>query len=237
MASWDSTSPLETWDSLVTWDALPKPGNTIKPMIELRTSLSGLKPDDQHTKMNTVRNGLAAHPALFPNLPVPLATFAAKVDAIEDNLDAILAKEGELKQLRIDRGTLLAEGRLMYASNAAHVAGASGNDAGNALLIGYEQAGVATPSPALGKVQNLSVSTGDNPGELDSQHDPVQGASGYESETSPDGNTGWAHASTTGISKETFTGLPSLTYRWVRTRAVKGSEHGPWSDPAKGLVP
>ena len=216
---------------------MPAQGLPIAPMIELRTSLTALKPEDQHSKMNTVRNGIEAHPTLFPNLPVPLATFAAKVDAIQDNFDAITAKEGEIKQLRLDRGTLLAEGRLMYGSNAAHVAGASGNDAGNALLIGYELVGVATPSPALGKVLNLSVSTGDNPGELDAQHDPVKGATGYESETSADGNTGWVHASTTGVSKETFTGLPSLTHQWVRTRAIKGSVHGPWSDPAKGLVP
>ena len=237
MASWDSSSPLATWDGPATWDSIPAPGKPIKSMIELRTSLTGLKPDDQHSKMDTVRNGIEDNPTLFPNLPVPLATFAAKVDAVKTNLDAIKTKEAELKQLRIDRGTLLAEGRLMYASNAAHVAGASGNDGGNAILIGYELAAGPTPSAALGKVQNLSVTTGDNAGELDSQHDPVSGASGYESEISADGSTGWAHASTTGISKETFTGLQSLTYRWVRTRAIKGNEHGPWSDPAKGLVP
>ena len=196
-----------------------------------------LKPEDQASKMTNVKNGLTASAAIFPAPPVTLVTYSAEVKAINDNLDAITAKEEQLKSLRLARPGLLAVGRLSYAKNAAYVESVCGDDPTNAPLSGYELASAPTPSGALAQVENLSVSTGDNAGELDSQHNPVSGATGYESEISPDGNTGWEHVSTVGISKETFTGLPSLTYRWIRTRAVKGNEHGPWSDPAKGLVP
>ena len=216
---------------------MPVQGKNPGIMITLRTSLTSLTAPDQASKMADVKAALTTNAALFPNLPVPLATFSAKLTAIQGNLAAITAKEEELKNLRLVRNTLLADGRLMYSQNGSYVAGVCGDDAAKAALSGYEQAGPPTPAGSLGQVQNLSVSTGDNAGELDSQHDPVAGATGYESEISPDGNTGWVHISTVGISKETFTGLPPLTYRWIRTRAVKGNEHGPWSDPAKGLVP
>lgn len=238
MATWDTPPNLAAWDKPVTWDALPEQGKQQTKMITLITSLTALKPEDQASKMDTVKTALTTNALIFPDLPVPLATYAAKVAAIKQLLSDIKTKEQELKSLRLSRPGLLAEGQLMYSQNAAYVVGLCGDDASKAALSGYEVASqTSAPAGALGQVENLSVTTGDNAGELDLHHNPVHGASAYESEISVDGSTNWMHASTTGISKETLTGLPSLTIRWVRTRAVKGNNHGPWSDPAKGLVP
>lgn len=207
-------------------------------MIALNTGISSLKPADQLTKLKAVKKGLTDNPADFTNLAVPLPTYSAKVQEVDDNLSAITTMEAELKALRLARPTLLAQAQLMYAQNGAVVAGICGDNAALAVKSGYPLASEAAPVISLGQVEALSATTGDHPGEFDIQHNPVAGAAAYEKEVSDNPNTGWVHYSTTSTSSETIMGQPSMTIRWVRARAVRGeNEKGPWSDPAKALVP
>ncbi len=238
MAAWDQKN--QHWDSTQKWDSAPvqvtfKSKNT---MIALNTGIAALKPADQLVKLTAVKIGLTDNAADFPNLPVPLATYSAKVAEVDANLSAITTKEGELKALRLLRPILLGQAQLMYAQNGAAVAGMCGDDAPRAVKSGYPLASAVAPVASLGQVQALSATTGDNAGEIDIQHNPLDGAAAYEKEVSENPNTGWVHYSTTTTSTETITGQPSMTIRWVRVRAVRGeNEKGPWSDPAKALVP
>ena len=206
-------------------------------MVKLRTALASLKHEVQIAKMEAVNNGLTAHAATFTTLAVPLAEYSAKVEEIKENAAAIQANDDLAESLRHSRDTLLAAGRLMYEQNAGSVAGKAADDAAMAVLSGYEL--FATPASAgpLGQVQNLAATTGDDPGEADLQHNPVPGAVAYETHCSPNGTTGWTYVSTVGVSKQTVTGQASLTMCWFRVRAIRGTEHGPWSDPATALIP
>lgn len=206
-------------------------------MVKLRTALASLKPEVQIAKMVAAKDGLTTHAATFTPLAVLLATYTAKVAEITDNAAAILANDALAKSLRLTRDELLGEGRLMYEQNASSVTGKSGDDAAMAVLSGYELYAAPVPAGPLGQVLNMSATTGDEAGEADLQHNPVAGAVAYETECSPNGTTGWTHVTTVGVSKQTITGQTSLTMCWFRTRAVRGTEHGPWSDPATVLIP
>lgn len=206
-------------------------------MVKLRTALASLKPEVQIAKMVAAKDGLTTHAATFTPLAVSLVTYTAKVQEITDNAAAIVANDALATSLRLEREKLLREGRLMYEQNAGSVTGKAGNDAAMAVLSGYEL--FATPAPAgpLAQVQNLAATTGDEPGEADLQHNPVPGAVAYETQCSPNGTTGWTYVSTVGVSKQTVTGQASMTMCWFRVRAIRGTEHGPWSDPATALIP
>ena len=206
-------------------------------MVKLRTSLTSLKFEVQIAKMEAVNAGLTTHAATFTPLAVPLATYTAKVAEITANAAAIQANDDLALSLRLTRDTLLGEGRLMYEQNAGSVAWLSGGDAATAVLSGYELFAAPVPAGPLTQVLNLSATTGDEAGEADLQHNPVPGAVAYETQCSPNGTTGWAYISTVGVSKQTITGQTSMTMCWLRVRAIRGTEHGPWSDPATVLIP
>jgi hypothetical protein len=206
-------------------------------MVQLRTALASLKPEVQLAKMVAVKNGLTTHAATFTPLAVPLVDYSAKVTQISDNAADIEANDELGKSLRLQRTQLLAEGRLMYERNATSVAGISGNDEAQAVLSGYELFAPPTPAGPLTQVQNLSATTGDSPGEADLQHNPVAGAVAYETQVSDNPTTGWAHYNTCSLSKQTVTGQPNMAMRWFRVRAIRGTEQGPWSDPATALIP
>lgn len=206
-------------------------------MVKLRTSLTSLKFEVQIAKMEAVNAGLTTHAATFTPLAVTLVDYTAKVKEITDNAAAIVANDALAASLRLTRDTLLGEGRLMYEQNAGSVAGKAGDDASVAVLSGYELFAAPTPAGPLTQVLNLSATTGDEPGEADLQHNPVPGAVAYETHCSPNGTTGWTYVSTVGVSKQTITGQTSLTMCWLRVRAIRGTEHGPWSDPATVLIP
>lgn len=206
-------------------------------MITLITGIASLKPADQLTRLTAVKNGLTTNAADFPNLPVALATYSAKVAQVATNLSDITTAEADLKALRLARPILLGEAQLMFTQNGSAVAGICGDDAVKAVKSGYQLAAEAAPIVALGQVTALAATTGDNEGEMDVQHNPVAGAAAYEKEVSASPTGGWVHYSTTTTSSETITGQPSMAIRWVRARAVRGeNDKGPWSDPAKALI-
>ncbi len=236
MGAWDTN---KNWDTQETWDALPAQVTIHRTkMITLITGIASLKPADQLTRLTAVKNGLTTNAADFPNLPVALAAYTTKVGEVSTNLSAITTAEAELKGLRLARPILLGEAQLMYTQNGSAVAGICGDDAVKAVKSGYQLASEGAPITELGQVEALAATTGDNAGEMDVQHNPVPGAAAYEKEVSDNPNTGWVHYSTTTTSSETITGQPSMAIRWVRARAVRGeNDKGPWSDPAKALVP
>lgn len=206
-------------------------------MVKLRTALASLKIEVQIAKMVAAKDGLTTHAATFTPLAIPLATYTAKVKEITDNAADIVANDAQAASLRLTRDELLGQGRLMYEQNAGSVTGKVGDDTATAVLSGYELFAAPTPAGPLTQVQNLSATTGDEAGEADLQHNPVPGAVAYETQCSPNGTTGWAYVSTVGVSKQTVTGQTSLTMCWFRTRAIRSTEHGPWSDPATALIP
>lgn len=97
--------------------------------------------------------------------------------------------------------------------------------------------GKAAPIGELPQVQNLSLTEGDNPGELDGHHDPVNGASSYLIQKSITTDDNFTFAATSTSSSFTLTGLGSGVKVWVRVAAVGSAGTGPFSDPAVKFTP
>ena len=100
----------------------------------------------------------------------------------------------------------------------------------------------ATPVGMLGQVQNLSLSAGDNPGQVDSHWNPITGRMMYELQKcsgDPGVEANWSHLDSCGPSKFTIAGLTSGARVWIRVRAnaSKKENNGPWSQPATIIVP
>ncbi len=87
--------------------------------------------------------------------------------------------------------------------------------------------------------ENLSITAGDNAGELDLQWDPVAGAKTYEVQISPDPvtATSWVSQPSVTRSKTVILGLTSGARMWARVRAVNAAGQGAWSDVATKIVP
>jgi hypothetical protein len=117
---------------------------------------------------------------------------------------------------------------------------------GDPVII--ESAGLSVANPThnpvgrLPQVQNLSLSSGDQPGEVDGQWDAVWGRNTYEQHlcmTDPLVEANWKHAGTTGASKATFKQQASGSRIWLRVRAnaPKPENNGGWSQIASVIVP
>jgi hypothetical protein len=79
-------------------------------------------------------------------------------------------------------------------------------------------------------VRNLSITAGDNAGELDLQWDPAAGAKSYEVQVSPDPitATNWTSEPSVTKSRTAISGLMSGAKMWARVRAIGpgGTAHG-----------
>ena len=117
---------------------------------------------------------------------------------------------------------------------------------GNAAVIETSGFGVGAPThnPAgrLAQVQNLSLTTGDNPGAVDGHWNAVTGNHGYNHMTctgDPSVEANWKTVDGSTASKITYTGLASGTRIWSRVcaKAPKPENNGAWSQPATIIVP
>ena len=91
-------------------------------------------------------------------------------------------------------------------------------------------------------MQNLSLSTGDNPGAVDAHWDAVTGRKSYEQQHctgDPGVEANWKMVGSSSASKTSFADLASGTRLWVRVRAkgTKPANDGAWSQPATIIVP
>lgn len=176
------------------------------------------------------------------NFTTPSPTLAS-ITTLADDLED-LAADQDTKQQAAKTATALMntkEDQLNAALTAlgswaeGHVVG----DGDKLLSGGFSLQGQATPT-VLVQVTGLEASPGDDGGEVDTMWNPVDGATGYEMQTSSNPNDPalWMHKDIFSKSKATLTGLPTGARCWFRVRAVgPNNQKGPWSNPADKVVP
>ena len=177
------------------------------------------------------------------NLPAtttpPLASLAAAADLVEaDFLAAESARQvSQAATAKLNNSEIALDGLLTQYAN--FVENATERDEAKILSTGLPVRAPSTPIGDLSQVTDLTVSAGDDAGELDAQWDPVRGAKTYRIETSPDPitATSWTLADIVTRSKTTLSGLTSGTKYWVRVAAIGAAGQGPWSDPATKVAP
>jgi hypothetical protein len=207
-------------------------------MDKVKLNLRSLSPEELAGLANNIVTAMTGN-ANFPTPNPTLASVGGLIDALQIKIAAQTAAASAAKLATSERKT--AEDALGDALRqlAAYVENASGGD-----QVKIESAGMQVRSGSgsigeLAQVSNLSVSEGDDDGELDAQWDRVYGAKSYEVQTSADPNVAgsWVLKMTATKSRCSISGLTSGNRVWVRVRGMGAAGPGPWSDPAGKVVP
>ncbi len=172
-------------------------------------------PDPPLADITTAANDLEAQKQAVDSAKATLGEAVAKQNSFEKNLQDLLTAEGR------------------YVDNRAK---------GDKAII--ESAGMSAsdePSPVgeMPQVKNLSVTRGDNPGEIDPHWDPVPKSKNYTVQVTDDpiGSAPWITRGNPTKSKMTIDGLTSGRKVWVQVAANGTAGTGAYSDPAVIVVP
>jgi hypothetical protein len=232
-SAWDNGS----WDSGF-WDEDGATRSRSKMNAKVALNLRGL---DARQKLDKFQNAITklTGNAAFPTPNPTLLAAQTAVDAADECLDLIAAKESELDQLRLARDQKVDAAMGLYASLGAYVENRAAGDPALIASAGFDVASPAAPTQPMPRVEGVALSTGDDEGTADAQWNAVSGAKSYEVQTSPNPitSTSWSHEATVTSSVLRLTGKPTGTKLWLRVRAINKLGPGAWSDPACVTVP
>ena len=208
-------------------------------MIKVKLELQRLNDTGVGTLGTTVKNSMTTNAAEFPAsagsvtaLGTALTAFGTARQAAEDGKVAqqalVDAKDAARATVEDCLRTLAGQVNEVAKgdANVIHDAGMPASSEGGPVL--------------MTQVLNLSVTGGDEIGQLDLQWDPVAGARIYKVQVSSDTVSppaNWIEKATSTKSKCSLTGLVSASKVWVRVKAVGANDEGAWSDVAWKTVP
>lgn len=237
MANYDT--PGVTYDSGVLYDSLsPPPQPQRSRMSKVKLNLKALNDVQMVQFATNIKTAMTGN----ANFTTPIPTLTAIGTAITTAQTSITTAENAqvtAKQATATKDTNVAALRTLVTQLAGYVELTAAGDPAKILSAGMAVQAGKSPAGVPAQVANLSITSGDNDGELDLQWDPVSGAKSYEIQLSPDpmSSTTWTGAGSSTKSKSVQTGLTSGTRMWARVRAVASAGPGAWSDPATKIVP
>jgi hypothetical protein len=239
MANYDSG---QTFDSGVLYDAVSPP-QPIRRMqkVKVKLDLKSKSDSDLLTFSQAHVSAMTANDNFTTPLPDETSYLAVQT-AYSTALGDFNTKQAAAKQATTvkDTARLALEGMISQRGNYVELTAAGADDPAAVIeSAGFSVKSAKTPAAVPVMVSNLSITGGDNAGELDLQWDPANGAKTYDVELSPEPitSTSWvAHPSVT-KSKAVILGLTSGAKMWARVRGVGPGGTGAWSDPATKIVP
>lgn len=177
--------------------------------------------------------------ATFPTPDPPLADITAAADKLDASRLKVEAAKSSLAEAVATQNTdeqtlqelITSEGR--YVDNRAK---------GDKAIIESAGMGVsdeASPIGEMPQVENLSLTRGDNPGEVDAHWDPVAKKKNYTIRVTDDplGSAAWITRGNPTKSSATIDGLTSGKKVWVQVCANGTAGAGAFSNPAPIIVP
>ena len=197
--------------------------------------LSDAQAIQQCTNIKTAMTGNATFATPTPTL----TAFGTLITTAQTKLTASDNAATASKQATADKDTALDALRAAASQLATYVELTAAGDESKIMSAGMDVRAARVPAGVPDMVSNLSITSGDNAGELDLQWDPVQGVKSYEIQTSPEPvtATSWSNQPSVTKSKTAVTGLTSGARMWVRVRAVNPAGQGAWSEIATKIVP
>ncbi len=240
VANYDSAGVL--YDSGILYDATPLPQPPKRmPKAKVKLNLSGKSDANLSAFAQAHITAMTSN----ANFTTPLPS-AANVTAALTPFQTALANfnttqaAAKLATTTKDTARLALENVLTQRGNYVELIAAAAADPVAVIesaAFSTRSAGSATTVPD--PVANLTITAGDNSGELDLQWDPTSGAKTYEVQLSPDPVTltSWIAQPSVSKSKAVIFGLTSGAKMWARVRAVGAGGIGAWSDVATKIVP
>lgn len=228
------------WNSGATWDGVRIVKEKHKMSIAV-LNISKLNDADFIKRAYEIKAGLTGNASITTPDPT-VAAVGLLISSAETSMAAAKTADEAAQKATKDKDAALALVAEALTKWCVQVQKESG---GNPTIITSTNLGVkaaATPGVLLDQVQNLSLSEGDNSGDLDAHWDPVAGRTNFEIQiclTDPTVEANWHLATSSRKSSTTLTGLTSGTRVWVRVRAKapKTENDGAWSQPAMKIVP
>lgn len=236
MANFDSGA---TYDSGLFYDAVsPPPPSTKKTMSRVKLTLSKLNDEELVQLWNNVKTAMTGNANFATPIPA-LATLTTSFTMYGTSITAAQNSQTTTKQLFATKDNNRAASLGLFQQLIDYVNLTSNGDATKIMSAGMAVQSAKTPSGVPAQVMNLSITSGDNAGELDLHWDPVIGIKSYDVQLSPDPMTAtsWQTVNSVTKSKAAQFGLTSGARMWVRVRGVGPGGQGPWSDPATKIVP
>lgn len=242
MANYDDATGLTTYDSGITFDAVLPPQPTRR-MAKIKVKLNLKDKSDSDLLVFAQQHEAAMTGNASFTTPLPAATaFTPVRAAFATALGDFNTKQSAAKQATTvkDSARMALEDLLTQRGNYVELTAASASDPAAVIQsAGFDVRSAKTPAGVPDVVQNLSITAGDNAGELDLQWDPANGAVSYDVQISPNPvtETSWIPQPSVTKSKAVVLGLTSGAKMWARVRGVGPGGTGAWSDPATKIVP
>jgi hypothetical protein len=238
----DYDNPAATYDRGLTYDAAPLPElfkymSKIKVKLDLRS-----KTDNDLLPFAQAHETAMTGNANFTTPLPPAANFTSARAAYAAALGAFNTAQAAAKLATQNKDTARAALEAVLTARGNYVeltANAAADPVAVIESAGFSSRAAKTPASVPDPVGNLSLTAGDNAGELDLQWDPANGAKTYDVQISPDPitATSWLAQPSVTKSKAVILGLTSGAKMWVRVRGVGPAGLGAWSDVMTKIVP
>jgi hypothetical protein len=207
-------------------------------MAKVKLNLNRLADVDIIQQCNDIKTALTGN-ATFATPTPTLTAFGTLITTAQTKLTASDNAQTASKQATSDKDAAIAALLAAVSQLATYVDLTAAGDESKIMSAGMDVRAQRTPSAPPSQVANLSVTAGDNAGELDLHWDPAQSAKSYEVHVSPDPvtNSSWNSKPSVTKSKATVTDMASGTRIWARVRAINAAGQGAWSSPISKVVP
>ena len=227
------------FDGGVLYDDIPVPQLRRTKMAQITMNFKGLSDlaiIQQCLNIKTAMTGNANFTTPTPTLPA----FGTLVTTAQTKVTASDAAQLASKQATADKDAAIDALLAGVKQLADYVSMTSAGDGVKIQSAGFSIKAASTPSGVPNMVQNLSLTAGDNAGEIDAQWDPVDGVKiSYDIQWSPypATDTSWKNCPGTTKSKAVLMGFTSGQQVLVRVRAKGTGGTGAWSQTASKFAP
>lgn len=207
-------------------------------MANVKLGFSGLTNSQKLIKAEAVVAASTDNPHFPAPQPKLTALSAARYNA---NLRTagVGAARAALDAAEQAETAAFAEVDTAYGAWGDEVQSESGGDAGIIASAGFDVASTDRAPIIMTAPDELSVTAGDEAGEVDISCDPVRGARTYEVQGTTDltGATGWQTVAIRSKSRISVKNLISGTNYAFRIRAIGAGDPGPWSIIVQKMAP
>lgn len=162
--------------------------------------------------------------------------FAGIIGEFSDTIDAQKTADQNAKLATNNKKTARAALEAALASRAKWAELKTNGDENGLVGMAFEVRSAAVHPQSIARVENLSITFGDNAGELDLHWNPVAQRKMYEVQVKT-GAGAWAQAALVSASKVTLHDLPSDQTVSIRVRALGAKLQGEWSQVSNSPVP
>lgn len=207
-------------------------------MTRVKLQLQDISVPEKIRKARQVLAQLMGNPN-FPTVAALSAELTAATSTLESGYDAAIEARSAAAAKTAALNTVERAFDGSFTRLGSHIEDTSQGDEAKIKSAGLDVRTDARPVGELPAPHGLTVSVGDDEGELDLHWDRVKGAASYTIETTPDPAqvSGWQQAGVVTKSSHTLAGLTSGHKVSVRVAAIGAAGKSPWSDPVAKIVP